>query len=234
MSDSGTPPQDPNAQPDPYGQPNPYGPPDPSGQPPPYGQPGTPPFGQQAPYGQPGYQQGYQPGYQQGYPQPPYGQQAYPPRYPYSHWIKRVGARLIDGLIAAAIMIPAYIGLVWALSDLETTTDQFGNSTTTGDVQPGGIVLMIVFALASIAFSIWNVFIRQGRTGYSIGKSVLGIKLISEVDGQPIGGAMAFVREICHILDGFCYIGYLWPLWDAKRQTFADKIIKTVVIDQPT
>lgn len=225
MSDSG------NTPPDPYGQPTPppdSGQPNPYGQPPPYGQPGAP-YGQQAPYGQPGYQQGYQ----QGYPQTPYGQQGYPPPYPYSHWIKRVGARLIDGLIAMAILIPAYIGLFWALSDLETTTDQFGNSTTTGDVQPGGIVLMIVFALASIGFSIWNVFIRQGRTGYSIGKSVLGIKLIGEVDGQPIGGAMAFVREICHILDGFCYIGYLWPLWDAKRQTFADKIIKTVVIDQP-
>jgi uncharacterized RDD family membrane protein YckC len=225
MSDSG------NTPPDPYGQPTPppdSGQPNPYGQPPPYGQPGAP-YGQQAPYGQPGYQQGYP----QGYPQTPYGQQGYPPPYPYSHWIKRVGARLIDGLIAMAILIPAYIGLFWALSDLETTTDQFGNSTTTGDVQPGGIVLMIVFALASIGFSIWNVFIRQGRTGYSIGKSVLGIKLIGEVDGQPIGGAMAFVREICHILDGFCYIGYLWPLWDAKRQTFADKIIKTVVIDQP-
>jgi hypothetical protein len=26
------------------------------------------------------------------------------------------------------------------------------------------------------------------------------------------------------------YLGYLWPLWDAKRQTFADKICSTVVL----
>ena len=45
---------------------------------------------------------------------------------------------------------------------------------------------------------------------------------------------MAFVRQLAHILDGIpCYIGYLWPLWDAKRQTFADKVIGTYVIDQP-
>ena len=25
-------------------------------------------------------------------------------------------------------------------------------------------------------------------------------------------------------------IGYLWPLWDPMRQTFADKLMKTVVI----
>ncbi len=24
------------------------------------------------------------------------------------------------------------------------------------------------------------------------------------------------------------YIGYLWPLWDAKRQTFADNVCGTV------
>jgi len=48
---------------------------------------------------------------------------------------------------------------------------------------------------------------------------------------EPIGAGMAFVRDICHILDSLaCYIGFLFPLWDAKRQTFADKIIHTVVI----
>ena len=39
---------------------------------------------------------------------------------------------------------------------------------------------------------------------------------------------MAFVRDITHIVDGFFYLGYLWPLWDPKRQTFADKICSTV------
>ena len=31
-----------------------------------------------------------------------------------------------------------------------------------------------------------------------------------------------------------CYLGYLWPLWDAKRQTFADKIMSTYVIKAVT
>jgi uncharacterized RDD family membrane protein YckC len=35
------------------------------------------------------------------------------------------------------------------------------------------------------------------------------------------------------VLDGFCYVGYLWPLWDDKRQTFADKILGTVVVERP-
>ena len=47
----------------------------------------------------------------------------------------------------------------------------------------------------------------------------------------PIGFGMSIVRQIAHIVDGLvCYIGYLWPLWDAKRQTFADKIMTTVCV----
>jgi uncharacterized RDD family membrane protein YckC len=26
-------------------------------------------------------------------------------------------------------------------------------------------------------------------------------------------------------------VGYLWPFWDDKKQTFADKIMRTIVVD---
>jgi RDD family len=39
------------------------------------------------------------------------------------------------------------------------------------------------------------------------------------------------VRQIAHIVDTLiCYIGYLFPLWDSKRQTVADKIMTTVCV----
>jgi uncharacterized RDD family membrane protein YckC len=81
---------------------------------------------------------------------------------------------------------------------------------------------------------VWNYCIKQGRTGYTVGKGVLGIKLIKQDTGQPMGAGLSFVRQIAHVVDAIpCYLGYLWPLWDAKRQTFADKIMNTVVIEQP-
>ena len=80
----------------------------------------------------------------------------------------------------------------------------------------------------------WNYCLKQGRTGYTVGKGVLGIKLIKQDTGQPMGAGLSFVRQLAHIVDAIpCYLGYLWPLWDAKRQTFADKIMGTVVIEQP-
>ena len=45
-----------------------------------------------------------------------------------------------------------------------------------------------------------------------------------------IGFGLSVVRYFAHFLDAICYIGYLWPLWDDKRQTFADKIMTTVCL----
>ena len=57
--------------------------------------------------------------------------------------------------------------------------------------------------------------------------------------GQPghvrIGGGLALARYLLNIVNAIpCYLGYLWPLWDSKRQTFADKIMGTYVIKATT
>ena len=70
-----------------------------------------------------------------------------------------------------------------------------------------------------------------GRTGQSLGKRVTKIRLIGEETNAPIGPRNAFIRDLVHILDALTLVGYLWPLWDDKRQTFADKIMKTIVVN---
>jgi uncharacterized RDD family membrane protein YckC len=88
--------------------------------------------------------------------------------------------------------------------------------------------------VVSLVFNIYNLVIRQGRTGYSLGKTVVGIKLVRISTGQPMGAGTCFVRQLAHIVDGLvCYLGWLWPLWDSRRQTLADKIMGTVVVVQP-
>jgi uncharacterized RDD family membrane protein YckC len=208
MPDYGNPPQDPNAQPNPYGQ----------GQPNPYGQPAPSPYGQQP-----------------GYGQPPYGQQGYGATAGYANWFKRVGAYLIDQIATSIAGLPLWIGYGMLVASTETTTNADGTVSTTMDDPSGtSLVLILLGVITSLAFFVWNSCIRQGRTGYSIGKSALGIKLVGERTGQPIGAGLSFVRQLAHIVDSLpCNLGYLWPLWDRKRQTFADKIMNTVVLDPP-
>ena len=142
------------------------------------------------------------PGY--GAPPPAYG--APPPPMPaaasgeLATWIYRVGGALIDGII---------VGVA------ETIV---------------GFASKPLGQLVGLAILLWFLYLT-GTQGQSPGKKVVGIKLVKEADGQYLGFGMAVVRYIAHILDALsCLIGYLWPLWDAKRQTFADKIIGTVVV----
>ncbi|WP_418955358.1 RDD family protein [Streptomyces tritici] len=180
------------------------------------------PYNQQPPQGQPPYgypqqaPQGVPPQY--GYPQQPaqpYGA-AYPPvigGFPeLAHWGLRVGAYMLDGLIIA--------GPMYALGFTELALN--------GSDEPGPIFAVgVVYALCMAFFQLY----REGRTGQSTGKKVMGISLLRERDGSPLGFGMAFVRKIAHIVDSLaCYLGWLWPLWDEKKQTFADKICGTVVV----
>jgi uncharacterized RDD family membrane protein YckC len=84
--------------------------------------------------------------------------------------------------------------------------------------------------LVAFGWALYNAYLG-GTTGQSYGKKWAGTRVIKANDGQLLGGGLGIGRYILHILDALpCYLGYLWPLWDAKRQTFADKIVSTVVV----
>ena len=152
-----------------------------------------------------------------GWPPPPGQPVDDLPTEAYTSWIRRVGAYLIDYIL---VMIVAVIsGVIAGLIDRVTSDATWTRITD------------VIFNLTPLAFLIWNEGYRQGTTGSSIGKSVLKFKVVSEKTGQPIGFGMSIVRQLAHIIDGaICYIGYLFPLWDAKRQTIADKIMTTICL----
>ena len=167
---------------------------------------------------------GYPPPGGPGYPPPggP-GGPGYPPPggagYPaagasgaYANWVQRFAAALIDW----APVVGAYIVLV--IIDVAVN----------GGIL--GLLLSLIFWVGMVGWWVYNRFITMGNTGQSLGKRVMNIKLVSEATGQPIGAGQAFIRDIAHVLDGFCLIGYLFPLWDPKCQTFADKILTTIVV----
>ncbi|MFD4524491.1 RDD family protein [Streptomyces sp. NPDC058470] len=192
-----------------YGSPNPYGQPqDPQQGQPGYGYPqqGQPGYG--APQTPPGVppQQGY--GYPQQGGQPGYGypqQPGYGAQPPYANWGQRFLGTLVDGLVFAVPYILVIVG-------------------------KDAPALVSLGALAVLGLAIWQL-IQEGRTGQTVGKKALGIRLVREIDGQPLGVGMAFVRRLAHFLDSLaCYLGWLWPAWDAKKQTFADKVCSSIVI----
>lgn len=151
---------------------------------------------------------GYGPGYRPPSPFPPaYGLPVL------ASYGQRVGSFLVDvGIPTGVFML---VMLAAALSG------DFG-------------VLWTVYGLGSLAmlgFVFWNSGYRQGTTGQSIGKQMLSVRLVGANTGAPVGFGLAIARQFAHVLDGIpFYLGYLWPLWDERRQTFADKICSTLVV----
>ena len=136
-------------------------------------------------------------------------------------WIQRVGASLID----YALFLPFVIMQV-VLDPESGTTTASGPPVTEGS---GNDLLILLVSVLGLGVWVYNRYYLGGK-GQSLGKKALGLTLVSESTGQPIGMGMAFVRDLAHIVDGLiCDVGYLFPLWDEKRQTLADKIVSTLV-----
>lgn len=202
---------------------------------------------QQPAYGapQPAYgapQPGYgapQPGY--GAPQPAYG--APQPGYGYSpygagpgsyaQWGSRLGAGLIDGLIFA--LPGGLLQVIARTAGTEKVTCDFNKSTfesacTGGGLSAFGMIMMLLAVIAAIGGVIFAGYL-EGTTGQTPGKKALNIRVVRAADGQLLGVGTGIGRRFAHIVDALpCYIGYFAPLWDEKKQTFADKIVSSVVV----
>jgi len=75
-----------------------------------------------------------------------------------------------------------------------------------------------------IAFGYYTYF--HGTTGQTPGDAVLGIRVLDIDDGTVIGYQRAFIRALVSIVSGFVILlGYLWMLWDPRKQTWHDKAV---------
>lgn len=177
-------------------------------------------------------------------PPPPSGGYVPPPPGPvlrgltreqYTPWSIRAVAYLVDHLPLALIL-----GVGWLVLENSVNSACLTNITMNAVEQicstgPSslGLTVMWISALIGLGYFVWNFGYRQGVTGASIGKSLLRFTVVSENTGKPIGFGMSMLRAIAHVVDAviFC-VGYLFPLWDAKRQTLADKMMATVCLPQ--
>jgi uncharacterized RDD family membrane protein YckC len=147
-------------------------------------------------------------------------------RSDYASWSKRVRARLID-------QAPTYVGLIIFFAGYLIWVVELALSSGLAPSQGAAVAMIIGLGvmLASLAWVAYNRWMIAGRTGQSLGKRVTKIRLIGEETQAPIGAANAFIRDLVHILDAVTVVGYLWPMWDDRQQTFADRIMKTIVVD---
>lgn len=180
--------------------------------------PQFPPGGPGAPYG--GGYQAYRPGMR--------------PMVSYAGFWARFGATLIDGLVTGIVPAVLYgVGIATSSQELCTTTSDAGGSYTscTADLGDAGPFLIAAF-LAYAVLSFFVVIRPIGLTGQSIGSRATSVRVVDSGTGQPIGVGRSLGRFVAALFISrwCCNLGYLWMLWDDRKQTWHDKLSSSVVV----
>ncbi len=109
-----------------------------------------------------------------------------------------------------------------------TTEIDCGPGQLKGGLLAAGIVLLVI----GLVLAIYLYLRHLATTGQTWGRRIAGIKVVDATTGGPPGWGKAIGRSLFEgtISGWVCYLGFLWMLWDSKRQTWHDKVANTLVI----
>lgn len=132
----------------------------------------------------------------------------------------RIGAQIIDSLVMAAIFfgVTIFFGTI-------------GGAAGSAEAAGGFGMFGLLVGLCGSLF--YGFFLEGYWDGYTVGKKVLGIKVVKE-DGSACGYGGAFLRNVLEIIDGLFYyvVGFVFMASGDKRQRLGDRIAGTVVVKE--
>ncbi len=148
------------------------------------------------------------------------------------------GARLLALIIDLLILSLLYWGVSLLLPRnffLTMYQPLRGFSNWTPSMIPYALPYITTFISANILHMLINygyAVLLIGSRGQTVGKQLVGIKVVNQRNRQIPGYFSAFLREaIGKFLSGLIFgLGFFWMLWDTQKQTWHDKIAGTVVI----
>ena len=115
------------------------------------------------------------------------------------------------------------IDLLWLLP-LSVVLGLVAAFVNDGEISLGGEVMAnVIGALVVLLFWVE----RQGTPG----KLVLGMRIVDAETGGPPPVGRLVARYLGYLLSALPLgLGYLWMLWDSRRQTWHDKLGGTLVV----
>lgn len=78
--------------------------------------------------------------------------------------------------------------------------------------------------------ALYDILLWVNWDGQTVGKSLFGLKIVRE-DKEKIDYKTAVIRYLGAVLASIpLCLGFLWVVWDKKKQGWHDKIAKTLVV----
>jgi uncharacterized RDD family membrane protein YckC len=130
---------------------------------------------------------------------------------------RRVLAIIVDGLVLGV--------LFWVMSLI------FGTSSAEGGMASASLGILGTLLYAILAFAYFTLL--EGNRGQTLGKMLLGIKVVREDNGEVPGLGAAAIRTVLRLIDvlPFAYlVGYISILITSKNQRLGDMAANTLVV----
>jgi uncharacterized RDD family membrane protein YckC len=148
------------------------------------------------------------------------------PQIQYASFGRRLLAYFVDFLIlfSVGMVLQSCLGknpfLIFRNAKSLEEIQQMQSSTSTTLASLIGLVVGLAY------FLIFYV----NYDGATPGKRLMAIKVTKD-DGSRLTYPVVFVRYLGTLISAFLFgLGYLWVVWDKKKQALHDKIAKTVVV----
>jgi Mce-associated membrane protein len=98
----------------------------------------------------------------------------------------------------------------------------------------GGVWWWIAVSIAGLAIlaTAVNRTLLPAIAGWSLGRAFRGIEVVrGRGQTEAVGAGRLLLRDVAHLLDTVpLFAGWLWPLRDKRRRTFADLLARTEVV----
>jgi uncharacterized RDD family membrane protein YckC len=137
------------------------------------------------------------------------------------------GARFIAYVVDAFILGAIFTVVFLVFTVIAAAAASNDNSAIAG--------LAVTIAVVG-AFLVYLIYLPWfwAHGGQTPGMKVMHVRVVRENDGGPLTLGQAFLRLIGFWVSGAVfYLGFIWILFDARRQGWHDKIAGTVVIAVP-
>ncbi|MCK5553916.1 MAG: zinc-ribbon domain-containing protein [Deltaproteobacteria bacterium] len=147
----------------------------------------------------------------------------------YAGFWSRFCAYLIDGIVAG-IIVQISMYLFMSPVSYFLFRKYMHSNPQPGVIPPVFVITLVIWVLAALSIQSLYFILMWGYKGATFGKMATKVKIVN-TDGSNISYGTAFLRYIGTIISSIPFsLGYLWMLWDDKRQTWHDKIASTCVV----
>lgn len=140
----------------------------------------------------------------------------------YAGFVTRLAAFVVDRTVTSLFLVLAGQAIRYVL-DAFRINQMFGFGDMSWQMATGlGVgAYLVVTVIYDLSF--WML------AGQTPGKRLMGVRVV-RIDGGRLHLSNAIRRELAYVLSGILFLGYLWILFDNRRQGWHDKLAGTIVV----